>query len=156
MPLDQPSPSAASSKPEGATPAIGRAHADTETRSWIVAFLRALTLRCPRCGQGGLFRLWFRMIKQCPRCDLVFEQDEGSRLGSAMVNYAVVGAALVAYIVVGLVMTLPEPAVVPLVLGGMCVTIGVALVFFPFAKTIWAAIDLVLHGFESETSAPRS
>ena len=95
------------------------------------------------------------MIKQCPRCGLVFEQDEGSRLGSAMVNYAVVGVALVVYIVVGLVMTLPEPPVVQLVLGGVVVTLAVALVFFPFAKTIWAAIDLVLHGFEPETKTPR-
>jgi hypothetical protein len=103
-----------------------------------------------------LFRFWFRMIKQCPRCDLVFEQDEGSRLGSAMVNYAVVGATLVAYIVIGLISTLPEPPVGPLILGGAGVTIAVAMVFFPFSKTIWAAIDLVLHGFEVETKKPRS
>jgi hypothetical protein len=27
-------------------------------------------------------------------------------------------------------------------------------VFFPFAKTIWAAIDLVLHGFDPERKTP--
>jgi hypothetical protein len=94
------------------------------------------------------------MVKACPRCGLVFEQDEGSRLGSAMVNYAVVGFCLVAYIVAGFVLTLPDPPVVPLVVGAVGVILVVALVFFPFAKTIWAAIDLVLHGFEPERDEP--
>jgi hypothetical protein len=94
------------------------------------------------------------MVKQCPRCGLVFEQDEGSRLGSAMVNYAVVGLCLVVYIGVGFVLTLPDPPVVPLVLGAIAVILVVALAFFPFAKTIWAAIDLVLHGFEPERNTP--
>jgi hypothetical protein len=67
-----------------------------------------------------------------------------------MVNYAVVAAALVAWIVVGFVRTLPDPPIVPLMLGAVGVVVVVALVFFPFSKTIWAAIDLVLHNFEPE------
>jgi uncharacterized protein DUF983 len=94
------------------------------------------------------------MVKACPRCGLVFEQDEGSRLGSAMVNYAAVGSALVLYIVAAFVITLPDPPVVPLLLGAAGVILVVALFFFPFAKTIWAAIDLVLHGFEPERDRP--
>jgi hypothetical protein len=94
------------------------------------------------------------MVKACPRCGLVFEQDEGSRLGSAMDNYAVVGFCLVTYIVAGFVLTLPDPPVLPLLVGAVAVVLAVALVFFPFAKTIWAAIDLVLHGFEPERHTP--
>ena len=71
-----------------------------------------------------------------------------------MVNYAVVGFCLVVYIGVGFVLTLPDPPVLPLLLGAMTVVLVVALVFFPFAKTIWAAIDLVLHGFEPERKTP--
>ena len=94
------------------------------------------------------------MVKACPRCALVFEQDEGSRLGSAMVNYAAVGFCLVVYIVLGFVLTLPDPPVLPLMAGAVAVILVVALVFFPFAKTIWAAIDLVLHGFDPERKTP--
>jgi hypothetical protein len=94
------------------------------------------------------------MVKACPRCGLVFEQDEGSRLGSAMVNYAVVGFCLVVYIVAGFILTLPDPPVLPLIGGAVALILVVALVFFPFAKTIWAAIDLVLHGFEPERKTP--
>lgn len=94
------------------------------------------------------------MVEACPRCGLVFEQDEGSRLASAMVNYAVVAVALVVYIVVAFVKTLPDPPVLPLLLGAVGVILGVALVFFPFSKTIWAAIDLVLHDFVPEREKP--
>lgn len=79
-----------------------------------------------------------------------FERDEGSRLGSAMVNYAVVGSLVVAYIAVSLAVTLPDPPLGPLMLGGVVVVVVAALFFFPFAKTIWSAIDLVLHGFRLE------
>ena len=94
------------------------------------------------------------MVKTCPRCALVFEQDEGSRLGSAMVNYAMVGFCLVVYIAVGLIKTAPEPPVAQLVVGAVGVILVVALAFFPFAKTIWSAIDLILHGFEPERTKP--
>lgn len=142
--MDQPSLSDGSSTPD----------VRGVTRNPAVAFARGLSRRCPRCGQGHLFRGWFRMVKACPRCALVFEQDEASRLGSAMVNYAFVGFWLVVYLVVGFVLTLPEPPVLPLLLGAVGLIVVTALVFFPFAKTIWAAIDLALHGFEPERKTP--
>lgn len=89
------------------------------------------------------------MVERCPACGLRFERDEGSRLGSAMVNYAFVGALLVAYLIVAIALTMPEPPVVALTVGAAVVAVVPALVFFPFAKTLWAAIDLVLHGFEA-------
>ena len=121
---------------------------ELETRRVTVALLRGMTLRCARCGKGGVFKGWFRIVERCPRCGLRFEQDEGSRLGSAMVNYAVVGGTLVAYIVLALIVTLPDPPVWPLVGGAVALVLVVAIVFFPFAKTIWSALDLVMKGFD--------
>jgi hypothetical protein len=86
------------------------------------------------------------MAKQCPRCALQFERDEGSRLGSAMVNYAVVGTMVVVSIVGSLIATAPNPPVLQLVLLAVPLLFGVAIVFFPFSKTIWAAIELVMRG----------
>jgi hypothetical protein len=91
--------------------------------------------------------MWFRITPKCPRCGLLFERDEGSRLGSAMLNYGLVGILLVIYIAVGFAVTLPDPPIVPLMLGGVAVVVVPALVFFPFAKTLWSAVELILHGF---------
>ena len=41
-------------------------------------FLRALRLRCPRCGSGGILRQWFKMRDQCPTCGLALERGESS------------------------------------------------------------------------------
>jgi hypothetical protein len=55
---------------------------------------------------------------------------------------------------IGFIRTSPDPPVVPLLVGAVGVTLVSALAFFPFAKTIWAAIDLVLHNFEPERKTP--
>lgn len=66
-----------------------------------------------------------------------------------MVNYAFVGGLLVAYLVIAIAVTMPDPPALALTIGAAVVAVVPALVFFPFAKTLWAAIDLVLHGFEA-------
>lgn len=136
-------PSGASSKPDPA-----------HTHSAAVALVRGFTKRCPRCGQGKLFRAWFRMAPRCPRCNLRFLSDEGAPLGSAMVNYSAVTIALVAYLIGGIVGTLPDPPMWPLIGGAVAVVLVVSVVSFPFSKTVWSAIELILHGFDMD-SGPR-
>lgn len=65
-----------------------------------------------------------------------------------MVNYAVVAGVLVAYIIAALVLTAPQPPVWPIVGGAVVLIVGVAVLFFPFAKTIWSAMDLGMKGFD--------
>lgn len=116
---------------------------DRPSASPLVILLRGVFRRCPRCGQGRLFRSWWRVPKSCPRCGLVIERDENSFLGSLTINYAVTGIAFIALLVVWLVVDLPDVQVVPLVLASVFVCMFVPLVVFPFAKTTWAALDLL-------------
>ncbi|HEX3582381.1 MAG TPA: DUF983 domain-containing protein [Thermoanaerobaculia bacterium] len=39
--------------------------------------LRGLRRRCPRCGEGELFRRWLEIHERCPHCDLVYQPDYG-------------------------------------------------------------------------------
>jgi uncharacterized protein (DUF983 family) len=55
---------------------------------------RALELRCPRCGEGLLFRNWFVMHEKCPHCGLRYERAPGYFLGSAYVNYGFIALTL--------------------------------------------------------------
>src|SRR5712691_8286704 len=50
---------------------------------------RAVTLRCPRCGETPLFRGWFTMSEVCRLCGLRFERAQGYFVGAIYVNYAV-------------------------------------------------------------------
>ena len=59
------------------------------TRWQIVG--RGLTNRCPNCGGRTLFQkgTLFQVNKECPRCGLTIEKDEGFFLGSMSLNYGV-------------------------------------------------------------------
>ncbi|HEX4681429.1 MAG TPA: DUF983 domain-containing protein, partial [Gemmatimonadaceae bacterium] len=52
---------------------------DAPPRSSVARrFGRALLLRCPRCGGGGILRGWLKMVDYCPQCGLALERGERS------------------------------------------------------------------------------
>jgi Protein of unknown function (DUF983) len=85
------------------------------------------------------------MAEACPRCGLPLGQEEGAFLGAMALNYGVAGALFIATLVVWTALTAPNVPVVPLLLAGLGVTAAAILFFYPFSKTLWAAIDLLLH-----------
>ena len=40
--------------------------------------LRALRRKCPRCGDGDLFRKFYTLHDACPRCGLRLDQSDGN------------------------------------------------------------------------------
>ena len=112
--------------------------------------LRGLVRRCPNCGAGRLYRHWFRMVDKCPRCGHIFDREEGFWLGAFVINFAVTEVALglvcAGYILVSASDNSSSTPIGPWLAAGLAVAIIVPLFFYPFSKTIWAAIDLVMHG----------
>ena len=111
---------------------------------------RGIVKHCPRCGQGHLFRRWFRMIDKCPRCDYLYDREEGFWLGAFVVNFAVaegsLGILIVAFIIKeAAAQDTGGVAIAPWVIAGVVLAIVNPLLFYPFSKTIWTAIDLILH-----------
>ena len=107
---------------------------------------RGMTKRCPRCGTGKLFTRWFRMVERCPVCGYRFEREEGFQLGGYVINFGVT-EGLVCLVVGGYIVAAaanPDVAIWPVVVGGVLAAVVTPLVFFPFSRTIWAAIDLTL------------
>jgi uncharacterized protein (DUF983 family) len=41
---------------------------DTEERPVWPAILKGLRCRCPRCGEGKLFRAYLKVVDRCPAC----------------------------------------------------------------------------------------
>jgi len=108
--------------------------------------VRGALRRCPRCGNGKLFLSWFRMKEACNRCGLLLEREEGGYLGAIAINYGVTGIVFIALLVSVAWATLPAIPVWPLMGASVAVAVLVPLAFYPFSKTIWLAIDLVLRG----------
>lgn len=111
----------------------------------LAVFGRGLTRRCPRCGSGGLFQRWFSVRERCPRCGLRLQREEGGFLGAMTVNYTVTAAVWLAVFVTWLVLDLPDVHVAALTIVSLAIAGLVPLLFFPFAKTTWAAVDYLVY-----------
>ena len=102
---------------------------------------RGATRRCARCGSRHLFRRWFSMVADCPRCGLHFEREAGYWTGALAINGILVGGAFAIAFVVALVLTVPDVPVVPLLAILVPIVLLGPLVTYPFSKTLWVAID---------------
>lgn len=103
---------------------------------------RGATKRCARCGGGKLFRRWFTMVPDCPRCGLHFEREQGYFTGAIAVNTIVIGGLFAVILVGTLIATAPDIPVVPLLAVVVPLMAIGPLAFYPFSKTIWVAIDM--------------
>jgi uncharacterized protein (DUF983 family) len=111
-----------------------------------VLLARGLTRRCPRCGAGRIFARWFHMVDRCPRCDYLFAREDGFFLGAFVINFVVTEGSL--GIVLAVLIALEAGGGAPvgaIVAAAVAVTVVVPLVFYPFSKTVWTAIDLFMH-----------
>jgi uncharacterized protein (DUF983 family) len=107
---------------------------------------RGMTRRCPRCGTGKLFSRWFRMVERCPGCGYRFQREEGFQLGGYVINFGVTEGLVCLVVAVYIVAASanPDVAIWPVIVGGFLAAVVTPVVFFPFSRTIWAAIDLAL------------
>ncbi len=103
------------------------------------AALRALALRCPRCGEGKLFRSRFTMYDRCPHCQLKYERAPGYFLGSTYINYGVVTLTLtVMYVALHFGAEISNPVLTPPLIA-YCVVVPIVL--FRYARAWWLAMD---------------
>ena len=110
---------------------------------------RGATMACPACGQRGLFRRWFTMAENCPRCGLHFERIEGHFIGAIGINTIISFAVLGIVVIVGLIATYPDGSMLRLIF----ICVGAALigptVLYPMSKTLWTAIDIAMRPLEA-------
>jgi uncharacterized protein (DUF983 family) len=109
--------------------------------------LRGLLRRCGRCGSGHLYKGWFKLVDRCPKCGYLFDREEGFFLGAFVINFVVTEMLLGVILGVMIVQEASSASVSLPILFAVAAaeTILVPIVFYPFSKTIWAAIDMVMH-----------
>jgi uncharacterized protein (DUF983 family) len=107
---------------------------------------RALLLRCPNCGHGGLFTGFFKVRERCPKCGILLERGEADYfIGAYTLNLIAVEVLLAGAFLIVVVATWPHPPWAALQYGGVVLSILGAVLCYPFAKTIWLAIDLIFR-----------
>jgi uncharacterized protein (DUF983 family) len=113
---------------------------------------RALVKRCPLCGNRGVFETWSRMMHSCGRCGHVFGREEGYWVGAIIVNLAVAETLFGILFVGTIILTLPEVPWQPLLVVALLTNAIVPIVFYPFSKTVWVAIDVYFTQMRSGSS----
>ena len=86
------------------------------------------------------------MRERCPRCHLALDRGEHDYfLGAMMFNLVVAELVFAAVFVAILLSTWPDPPWTVLQYGGVAMMIAAPFIFFPFARTIWLAFDIMLR-----------
>jgi uncharacterized protein (DUF983 family) len=115
-----------------------------------VKLLRALRLRCPRCGQGRLFKGLFAMHDSCPHCGLDFIREQGFYLGSIYINYGItaLGTGGLYAILVSGCGTSHETALAACLAAAVLFPIW----FFRYARSLLLAIDAAVNRDQAEAT----
>jgi uncharacterized protein (DUF983 family) len=120
--------------------------------SYSTALSRGFALRCPRCGRGALFRNLFVMHRRCGHCGFVYERAPGFFLGSAYINYGITVVSLtILYLALHFGAGLSNRVLTfPLV----AYFVVVPLLLFPWARSLWLAMDCYYDAEGAEVTDP--
>lgn len=107
-----------------------------------ILLVRALARRCPQCGAPGIFRNYWSLREHCPRCGYRFEREEGYFLGAYALNLIAAEFITIALLVSFLVRTDYSWVVLEIIFIPLAILLPI--LFFPFARTLWMALDLTI------------
>jgi uncharacterized protein (DUF983 family) len=101
--------------------------------------LRGLSLHCPVCGKGNIFKGTFSMYEQCPVCHFTFEREEGYFSSSMAINL-VLSELIVTAVVIPLAANPGIPIINTLL---WCTPLAVLLpiLFYHHSRSLWMSID---------------
>lgn len=108
-------------------------------------FWRGLTRACGVCGKRGLTDRFVALRPECPRCGFVFERQAGHFVGAVGMNTIVTFGSILISILLGIWVLWPDVDVVRLGIAPLAIAILMPPLLHPTAKTLWVAIDLMMH-----------
>lgn len=106
--------------------------------------LRALALRCPECGSGGLFRRWLRLESRCPSCALKLDRNHPDHfVGAYLVNLILAELLFAVGLGWWLLQVWPDVPWGRIEVVAVVAMVAAPLVTYPFTRTVWLAADLI-------------
>jgi len=96
------------------------------------------------------------MKERCPRCGYRFSREAGSFTGTYLVNFAVTEALMFAVLMVYVLwrgVTGSHAPLWPFLAGCATFAVVAPIVFYPFAASTWAAMDLLMRPLDPDEEA---
>lgn len=101
-----------------------------------------ITLRCPRCLDGHVWRRFLSMNTACPVCGFVFDRESGYFAGAMVVSY-VLAVPILAAIVLALILVAGLDAVIALLIGNTGYLVLVPFIF-RYSRVVWLHLDWLI------------
>jgi len=117
--------------------------------------VRGLFGRCPACGGGHIFRRWFGMHDRCPTCTLRFERVEGHWIGSIGTNTVVIFGLMFVLMITTYLVSYPDTPGPWLLWTEVALALLGPVLFFPSARMLWTAIDVLMRPLKPGEIDPR-
>lgn len=109
---------------------------------------RGMRRRCGRCGARRIFATFWRLRERCPRCGYRFVREEGAFTGVMLMNMVATFTLMIAALLAWVFWRGTSGEDVPLWPFALaCVAFAVLgpTVFYGWAASTWAALDLVMR-----------
>ncbi len=112
---------------------------------------RALRLSCPNCGARPIFARFGTLVHQCPQCGLRPERGEADYfIGAYLINLIAVELLLALCVLSVVLLTWPTPPWTLLTWVSAALMLSGAIVCYPFSKTLFLAVDLIIRPLSPE------
>jgi len=125
---------------------MSRSLPESKLRRGLIVFSRALLLRCPVCGKGGIFEHWFKIKGQCPNCGYMFARGESGYQIGAMAFGLIIPLVSWFFLFFGILIgTWPNPPWTLLQWGSVAYMLLLPLLLYPVSHTLAIALDLLVR-----------
>jgi uncharacterized protein (DUF983 family) len=112
----------------------------------LLTLRRALARRCPYCGRSGIYHGYLALREVCPSCGTRFEREEGYFLGAYALNLIV--AEIIGLTLAILLLFRTDLRHLDLIwqeVIAVAIVVALPILFFPYSRAIWIAMDLTFH-----------
>jgi uncharacterized protein (DUF983 family) len=111
-------------------------------RKTATVLMRGLMLRCPDCGQAGIYQSLLQVRHHCPNCGLLFQREQGYFTGALYVNIAVAeGSVLLAFLICMLIGVTNIDRMFTILIA---ISALAPLLFFLHSRSFWLCFDYLV------------
>jgi uncharacterized protein (DUF983 family) len=111
-------------------------------RKTATVLMRGLMLRCPDCGQAGIYQSLLQVRHHCPNCGLLFQREQGYFTGALYVNIAVAeGSVLLAFLICMLIGVTNIDRMFTILIA---ISALAPLLFFLHSRSFWLCFDYLI------------
>jgi len=112
-------------------------------RSIVETIRRALTLRCPACGNSSIIQKPFHIKHHCEHCHALFKREEGFFVGAILMNVVVTELIILVVCFFALLLLGADYDDVLKIL--FAVAILFPILFFHHSWSLWLAFDYLIE-----------